>query len=181
VALVHVDDRGLDPERLEHLHASDAEERVLLEPHRAVADVETGRDPALVDPVVLSVRVEQVQGNPSDLRPPHLHAHGATTDLQLDDERAAVLVGHEGGGEVVGLDLDPVVVLPSRRVQALVEVPLRVQDPDADHRQPEIGGALEHVAGEYPESALADRERTVDAELRADERDGMLGRDHSPG
>ena len=84
---------------------------------------------------------------------------------------AAAFVAHLNGREPLGHDLRPVLVLQPRPVDALLEVPLAVEQPDPDHRQREVARRLEDVAGERAEPARVDRQRRVDAELGADEDD----------
>ena len=60
-------------------------------------------------------------------------------------------------------------------VDALVEVAGAVHQADADHRQGEVGGLLQDVAGQHAEAAGVDRQRAMHAELGAAERDRVLG------
>src|SRR3990172_8009217 len=69
--------------------------------------------------------------------------------------------------------VDPVLVL--------VEVSLAVEEADADHRQRQVRGGLQEVAGEDAETAPVQRQRAVDAELRAEVGDRALGRDRRRG
>ena len=61
-------------------------------------------------------------------------------------------------------------MLEARAVDALLEVALPVEEPDADDGQREIARLLEDVPCERAESPRVDRQGRVDAELRADER-----------
>ena len=63
-------------------------------------------------------------------------------------------------GSAVRVGLDPVLVLPSGRVDALVEVALPVHEPDPDHGQRLVGGLLQDVAGQHAEPARVDRAAT---------------------
>ena len=56
-------------------------------------------------------------------------------------------------------------------VDALLEVTAAVEEPDADERQPELGRALQVVAGEDTEAAGVDRQALLDAEFHAEVRD----------
>ena len=58
-----------------------------------------------------------------------------------------------------------------RAGDVLAEVGLPVEQPHRHQRQPEIGRALEMVAGEHAEAARVDGQRFVDAELRREIRD----------
>ena len=72
--------------------------------------------------------------------------------------RLDTVARHERGRRELGIDVDPVLVLPPRDVDALAEVSLSIQQADADHRQSAIGRRLQDVAGKYAKSAGVDRE-----------------------
>ena len=52
-----------------------------------------------------------------------------------------------------------------------MEVALRIHEPDADERQPEVAGFLAMIAGQHAEAAGIDRQRLVQRELRREIRD----------
>ena len=68
VTFVHVDDARLDTQRLEQLHAADAQQRVLRQPDLPVALVETGRDETLLRRVLRQVGVEQEERCLADIQ-----------------------------------------------------------------------------------------------------------------
>ena len=70
VALVHVEDRGLDAAGRERLDAADAEQDLLAQAVLAVAAVEAVGDGALGRRVVRHVRVEQEQRHAPDVDAP---------------------------------------------------------------------------------------------------------------
>jgi hypothetical protein len=65
-------------------------------------------------------------------------------------------------------------VLQTRYVDALVEIARAIQQTDPDHRQCQIGGFLQDIAGQYAEPARVNGQRTVQTELGTAERDRML-------
>ena len=67
-------------------------------------------------------------------------------------------------------------LLAAAGVDALTEVALAVEQPDADERQRIVRGLLEEVAGERAETAGVDRERHVHGELGAEEGARTRGR-----
>ena len=69
VALVHVEDGGLDSECAENTHASDAKHELLPQPVQAVATVELVGDRPCPVRVAVDVRVEQIERHA-----PHVHA-----------------------------------------------------------------------------------------------------------
>ena len=95
----------------------------------------------------------------ADVDPPHPDLH---LDVgEIDGDLHAGRLRAEGRGIDAGVRL----LLPAVGVEVLVEVPLGVQQPDADERHAEVGRRLQMVAGEHPEPAGVLRERLGDAEL----------------
>ena len=90
MALVHVHDRDLDAEGVEHFHAADAQDDLLLQAHLGIAAVELGGEPAVVLAVLFMVGIEHVDGDPADLDLPDLEHDLAAGEIQFDLQRAAV-------------------------------------------------------------------------------------------
>ena len=63
------------------------------------------------------------------------------------------------------IGVDVLLLLPEVAVETLPEIPLVVEQADADERNAEIGRALEMIARQDPETAGVDRHRLVQAEL----------------
>ena len=82
----------------------------------------------------------------------------------------SIVDGHRLAHEPGRLRIDGLVLLglPPGRVEALCEVAAAVEQPDADERDAELGGALEMVAGQDAESSRVDRQRLLDPELHAE-------------
>ena len=171
MALVEVQDAGLDPERAQRPHGADPEQPVLPEARERVALVEAGGDPPVDGVVLVELGVEEVERDAADLDAPDVERDLAAGEREREPERRPVLGEHLDGRQVLGDDLRPVLVLEARAVDALLEVALPVEEPDADDGQREVARLLEDVARERAEPARVDRQRRVDAELRADERD----------
>ncbi len=53
------------------------------------------------------------------------------------------------------IDVDVVLVLPAIPVQPLPEVPLVVVQPDANERDPEIGGTLDVITGKDSQAVMS--------------------------
>ena len=65
--------------------------------------------------------------------------------------------------------------LPALAGQALVEVTLRVHEPDADERHAEVRRFLAVIAGEHAEAARVDRQRLMERELGGEVGDRLAG------
>ena len=171
VALVEVQDAGLDAERGERAGAADAEQDVLGEPRVGLADVQARRDPARGEVVLGALGVEQVERHAPDVDPPDLRGHLHVAHGHRHRDRCAVGAGDERGGEPLGVGVDPVLVLPAAGIDPLAEVALAVHEADRGERERAVGRLLEDVARERAEPAGVHRERAVHAELRAEVRD----------
>jgi hypothetical protein len=174
MALVEVDDARFHAERVQRPDPADAEQCVLPQPHRGIADVEARGDPTVGRAVLRAVRVEEQQRHPAHVDAPDLGDDLAPRDQDGDRQRRAVGAGDERRRDAVGIGVDPVLVLPARAVDPLAEVAVAVHQPDGHERHAAVGGLLEDVAGEHAEAARVHRQRAVDRVLRAEERDGPL-------
>ena len=171
MAFVQVADGRLDAERLQRADAADPEQRVLREPDRAIPLVEPRRRPAARRVVLGQLRVEQVERHAADVHPPDLEVGLAAEDVHGQPQRPAVGAGHARHRQALRIVLDPVLLLPPVQVEPLAEVAAPVEEADRNQRQGLVARLLEDVAGEHAEPARVDRQRGVDAVLRAEERD----------
>ena len=171
MALVEVEEGGPDRHRFERTDRANPEKRVLRETDRPVAFVQTGADPALQRGVLRDVGVEEVERHTTDVGPPDVSGDVTIPDRDLDRQRRTVGGAHARRGQRLGIGLDPVLVLPSCPVDALVEVTPAIEEPDADHWQRLIRRLLQEVAGEHSESSRIHRQGLVHAELGTQEGD----------
>ncbi len=168
--------RGVGAQRTD---TPDAQQHLLEQPVVGPAAVEPVGHPPLGRLVVLDVRVEQQQRDPSDLRLPDLRVQRATlgqTDGHL--HRHPRRIGQLGQGEPVRVDARVPLLLPAVPGQRLHEVPGPVEQADADDRHAEVARGLEMVAGEDAEAAGVLRQHLGDTELRGevgDRRRGAFG------
>jgi hypothetical protein len=88
-----------------------------------------------------------------------------------------ILSTHERGGKPVRIEVDPVLLLPARRIKALPEVPLAVQQADRHQWERAVRSFFDQVARERPEPARVDRQRLMHPVLGTQEGDWPLRRD----
>jgi hypothetical protein len=145
----------------------------------AAAAVQAVGHLALRGGVVLDVGVEEQQGDPPDLRLPHLGDQRAgigQPDPDLQRCRARVVcLAQEGDGQAVRVENGIDLLLPALPRQRLGEVARSVEQADTDDGDPEVRRGLEVVAGEDAETAGVLGQGRSDAELRREVRD--RGRD----
>ena len=165
---------GVDAHRLQRADAADAEDDLLLHARFAIAAVEPRRQLAVPRGVLLQIGVEQIQLHAAEPHAPHRDEDAAVAERHGDDARFPV--GRDGRLDrrvrpreaLVGL------LLPAFRGDALMEIALRVHEPDADERNAEVARLLAVIAREHAEAAGVDRQRLMERELGREVRDRPL-------
>ncbi len=160
--------------RLQRADAADAEDDLLLHARFAVAAVEPRGQLAVPRGVLFQIGVEQIQRHPAEPDAPHRYEDAAVAERHGDDARLPV--GRDGRLDrrvrpreaLVGL------LLPAFRGDALMEIALRVHEPDADERNTEVARLLAVIAREDAEAAGVDRQRLMERELGREIRDRPL-------
>ena len=165
VALVQVDGGELDAELGKHPPPADPEHDLLPEAALAVPRVETARDHPVLGRVLGVVRVEEVERDATDVDPPDVDGDRRVDERHPDDERRPV--GPRDTRDRRCLAVQPLdgVLLPAVGEEVLVQVPVRVHEPDRDERDVEVGALLEVVAREKSEAAGVERQGVVEAVL----------------
>ncbi len=164
VPLVEVKDARRDAQRRERADSANAKEQLLANAHALVATVQACGQLPILRLVAVDVRIEQEERGPADGHPPD--PGGECPGAGLDRHHDGHAVGERGlHRQQPVIDVEVVLVLPAVPVQPLPEVPLVVVQPDPDQRDPEIGGALDVIAGEDPQAARVNRQRLVQAEF----------------
>ena len=167
MALVHVEDGGLDAAGGERLDAADAEQDLLAQAVLAVAAVEAVGDRALGRRVL---RRTSESSSSSGTRPTSTRqsaACSAPPGQRHGDPHAARRRSSSTGviGSSAGSSSTNSSCCAPRARQQLAEVAVAVEEADADDRHAEVAGRLEVVAGEDAEPARVLRQRLAEAEL----------------
>ena len=149
VALVGVEHRGVDAERLEGPHPADAEEDLLAEPVLGVAAVEPVGDERRSVGFSVDVGVEQVQRACGRPRRCHTWARRCSPARSSSTRTSS----HSAIDMAYGIEVGEALLLPAVDRQRLTEVAVPVEEADADERDAEVGRRLEVVAGEDAEAA----------------------------
>ena len=160
-----MDDARRNAHRREHTDAADAEQQFLTDAHAIVAAVQPRRQLAILGLIALDVRVEQQQRVPPDGQLPDARAI-VPVRVSIDTMTGAPSSTAGSIGSTPAVDVEVFLVLPAVAVEALREIALVVVQTDADERNPEVGRALDVIAGEDAEAAGVDRQRLVQPELR---------------
>ena len=148
-------------------HAADAEQQFLAQPVLAAATVQAVGDLVLCGLVLLHVRVEQEQRHPADLGQPDLRGQQlAFGEGHVDLHRVAVGAPQQGQRQPVRVIGRVAFRLPAVRRQRLREVPVPVQQADADDGDAEVARGLQVVACQDAEATGVLREDGGDAVLR---------------
>ena len=172
VALVGVEDLGVDAERLEGPHAADAEQDLLADAVLGVAAVEAvGDEPrSSAGSRRRRRRAGRAGRGPTSARQTcatqRLAGRGRpATRTPVAPASSAMACGSRSGKRSC--------CQPSA-VELLAEVAVAVEEADADERHAEVAGRLEVVAGQHAEAARVLRERLGDAELGGEVGDDAL-------
>ncbi len=103
--------------------------------------------------------IEQEQRHSADVSAPHLHRDvvAASRHTNLQGPPARVCNPHHR--QALGVGIEPVLVLPPRLVESLLERTLRVQQPEAHRGDALVRLLLQEVAHQHAEAAGVDRQR----------------------
>ncbi len=159
VPLVGVEDlggrvRGEPAVRAHGADAADAQQHLLEQPVLAAAAVEAVGHVAFGGGVGLDVGVEEQQWDPADLGLPDVCGEGAAgREGEVDPYGCAVGLAEHADGEFVGVEQGVALLLPAVPAEGLPEVPVTVEQADADQRRAQVAGGLEVVAGQDAEAA----------------------------
>jgi hypothetical protein len=108
--------------------------------------------------VLRQVGVEQIHGYATDHHAPGADADGPAAGGHRRETRLAVVAEHTVEGRERRVEPLVGVRLPAVEPQALIEVPARVQQPDADQRRAQVGCGLAVVSRQDAEPAGVDRQ-----------------------
>ncbi len=123
---------------MEHLPAADAEHDLLPEALFRVSHVEPGRYAPVFGVVAGDVRIEEVKRDPADLDLPDGGVDGRVDTRDPDHQVSSCRVKNPGDGRRIAVDRLGNAFLPAIRGDVLVEVALRVHEPDGNHREAEV-------------------------------------------
>jgi hypothetical protein len=177
VTLVDVEGRRPDAQTRQEALAAAPEHDLLPQAQLGVAAVELARDVAVLGPVDLDVRVEQIEVDAPDLHLPGAQHQVRAGQLQRDLERPALLVEHQLERQVARVVLGLGVDLLAGGGHALAHVAHAVEQAHRDQRQRQVAGRLEVVAGQDAQAAAVDAQRLVQAELGAEVGHRVLARE----
>jgi hypothetical protein len=165
VALVQVPDSGRDAERAKRAHPANSQDHFLLDPRFAVAAVQAGRELPIPRRVLGQVCIEQEQPHAPQAHTPHRGQHCAIAERHGSDAGPAFRRERRLDRRLGPRQPLVVLFLPAVVGHALVEVALRVHEPDAHQGDAEVTRFLAVIAGQHAETAGIDRQRPVQREL----------------
>ncbi len=167
MALVHVEDGGLDAAGGERLDAADAEQDLLAQAVLAVAAVEAVGDRALGRarcPARRSRAAAAGRGRRRRARAAACSARARQSARRSSTGAPSAASTGVSGSSAGSSSTNSSCCAPLAR-QQLAEVAVAVEEADADDRHAEVAGRLEVVAGEDAEPARVLRQRLAEAEL----------------
>ena len=148
MALVHVDDLGLELERLQGADAADAEQVFLAHARFQVAAVEAVGELARAGLILGHIGVQEIERHAADLRLPDLRVNAFAAQIHVNEDALATVVFAKRQGHLLEVVDRVAFLLPAVGREVLAEIALLVAQADADQGHAEVAGRLEVVAGE---------------------------------
>ena len=176
--LVGVPGLRLDVECAQHAHAAHAQHPLLTQSQRGAAGVELGEERAVIRMVLLELGIEEVDRHPTDVEAPGADVHVAPEGRHGGEIRHASGPRDRRDGREREVEAFVGILLAPLEVDGLVEVPVAIEDADANQGHAQVRSRLAVVARQHPQAARVDRYGVVHAELGAEVRDrlrAMLG------
>jgi hypothetical protein len=159
VSLIQVQDGRSDAHRAQCAEASYAKQQFLTNSNAAVAAIQARSKFAVLRRISFDVRIEQEQRDASHFYVPDLRADQSTPRLNFYSYWLALGPNCRLHGHLADVGLKIFFLLPAILIQALAEISLSVKKTYAHKWNPQIGGALDVIAGENAQTARIYRER----------------------
>src|SRR5262249_45930076 len=118
---VHVEQGRLDPQCAQQANAADSKKNFLQNKRGAVAAIDSQSQVTKMLLVVVAVGVEQINRDAAHVHTPGMKRDLAHADIDLADERLAVLIENRLDRQVAGLKQRVVLRLPVVGVDGLLE------------------------------------------------------------
>src|ERR1700674_2577802 len=165
VSFVQVKNSGSDAERFQSAQAANAEKQFLMHADAAVASVQTRGHLAVLGSIAFHVGVEEKQITATHFHAPYFCVNGAMAGIDLHHNRPAICPDGSFHSKLADIGLEILFVLPAIAIEALAEISLTIKQAHANQRDPEIGGALDVIAGQNSKSPGIHRKRFVHAKF----------------
>ena len=123
--------------------------------------------------IVADVGVQQVERNAADVCLPDARLHGSTAHSDFNKQRRAFVCQHQFKRQFADVAFAISFLLPTLRVDALLEIAIAIKQTDSKQRQVQIACRLQMIARQNAQAAGIERQRAMDAELRTKISDGI--------
>src|SRR5208283_4212008 len=115
--------------------------------------------------VAFHVGIDEKQLTPAHFDAPDLCVDRTMAGIDLHHDRSAVDSDGRFHGQLVDIGFEVFLALPAVAIEALAEISLAIEKADADEGDPEIGSALDVIAGQNAQSTGINGERFMHAEF----------------
>ena len=129
-------------------HAPNTQHGVLGQPDRPTALIQARGHPAPDLAVLRQIGVQQIQRHPAHIHPPDLHRHVLIVNRHAHGHGASVPARHPDAGQPLGVRIQPVFILITRHINALVKVTGAVHQAQANQGQRQVRRFFENVTRE---------------------------------
>src|SRR5262245_22427004 len=164
-------DCRLQPQSADGTGTPDAENHLLSDTSGLVAAVKTIGNVPVGGCVVLTIGVEQIDGDATDQSLPEPGYDIAPGDTDSHLQPASVRLAHRLDGQIAWIVFAILGVLNAVVIDSLGEVALPIEQADGEEIEPLIAGSLAMIARENAQAPRIDWKALVKAVLRTEVRD----------
>src|ERR1700687_3468275 len=157
-----------DAERFQSAQPAHAQKKFLMHAHAAVAPVQTRGHLAVLGSIAFHVGVEEKKIATTHFHAPYFRVDSAVAGIDLHQDRSAIFPNGRFHRKLAYVGLEVLFVLPAVAIETLAEISLAIKQAHANQRDPEIGSALDVIAGQNSKSTGIHRKRLVHAKLRGE-------------
>src|ERR1700677_62026 len=133
--------------------------------HTAVASVQARSHLPVFGSIAFDVRIQKKQLTTTHFHAPYLSVDWTMAGIDLHHHGSAVLANGCFHRQLIDVGLEILFMLPAIGVKALAKISLPIKQTNSDERNPEIGSALDMIAGQNSKSSGVDGQRFVNAKF----------------
>jgi len=146
---IDVIDRRPQPQSMQSTHATDPKDDLLPDAHVLVSTIQHRCYLAVLAGVLGNVRVQQVQRHSADHYLPYRDLDRRVVDIDGNTELLIIRPFHHLHRHLVPVILFVSLLLPAVTGEYLTEVPVAIEQPNPNKRDPRISGRLQGIARKH--------------------------------
>ena len=147
MAFIQVTDFRIDAQRVQQPPSANAQEHLLHQAQFRPAPIQFAGDPAMSGKVRRVIAVQEIKFHSPDLDLPGAHPDRITGQGDLQPQPLAVRLTHRRDRQLSGVVVGVESLLRPVLVNLLAKIALLVKQSHADHRDAQVAGGFELIAG----------------------------------